>query len=290
MQFMIEGRPVFGATGGRAHAMGRPLAIFVHGAGLDHSVWALQSRWLAFHGWNVLALDLPGHGLSAGPPLASIGAMAVWLAAVIVAAGTQVAGPHAAETRAADSQPSAVLIGHSMGSLAALEAAAQFSDRVRSLVLIGTAAAMPVHPDLLAAAAANDHAAIDMVNLWGYGFAATLGGSPAPGVWMVGAGERLLERAMPGVLHNDLAACNAYREGLAAAAKVAAPALLISGARDQMTPLKGARALAAKISGAKLLALPGAGHMLMAERPGEIVDALAEHLAVDRARALVSAK
>jgi pimeloyl-ACP methyl ester carboxylesterase len=290
MQFMIEGRPVFGATGGRAHEVGRPLAIFVHGAGLDHSVWALQSRWLAFHGWNVLALDLPGHGLSAGPPLPSIGAMAAWLAAVIAAAGTQVAGPHAAEMWAADSQPSAVLIGHSMGSLAALETAAEYSDRVRSLVLIGTAAAMPVHPDLLAAAAANDHAAIDMVNLWGYGFAATLGGSRTPGVWMVGAGERLLEKAMPGVLHNDLAACDAYREGLAAAAKVAAAALLISGERDQMTPLKSARALAAKISGAKLLALPGAGHMLMAERPCEIVDALAEHLAVDRTRVVVSAK
>jgi pimeloyl-ACP methyl ester carboxylesterase len=280
MQFMIEGRPVFGATGGRAHEVGRPLAIFVHGAALDHSVWALQSRWLAFHGWNVLALDLPGHGLSAGPPLPSIGAMAAWLAAVIAAAAGQ----------AADPQPTAALIGHSMGSLAALETAAQFSDRVRSLVLIGTAAAMPVHPDLLAAAAANDHAAIDMVNLWGYGFAATLGGSRAPGVWMLGAGERLLEKAMPGVLHNDLAACNAYREALAAAAKVAAPALLISGERDQMTPLKSARALAAKISGAKLLALPAAGHMLMAERPYEIVDALAEHLAVERTRAAVSAK
>jgi pimeloyl-ACP methyl ester carboxylesterase len=295
MQFMIEGRPVFGATGGRAHEVGRPLAIFVHGAALDHSVWALQSRWLAFHGWNVLALDLPGHGLSAGPPLPSIGAMAAWLAAVIAAAAGQAAGPHAAETQAtgsqaADPQPTAALIGHSMGSLAALETAAQFSDRVRSLVLIGTAAAMPVHPDLLAAAAANDHAAIDMVNLWGHGFAATLGGSRAPGVWMLGAGERLLEKAMPGVLHNDLAACNAYREALAAAAKVAAPALLISGERDQMTPLKSARALAAKISGAKLLALPAAGHMLMAERPYEIVDALAEHLAVERTRGAVSAK
>jgi pimeloyl-ACP methyl ester carboxylesterase len=274
MQFMIEGRPVCGATGGRAHEPGRPLALFVHGAGLDHSVWALQSRWLAFHGWNVLALDLPGHGLSAGPPLPDIGTMAAWLGAIIAAAEPQI---------------SAALIGHSMGSLVALETAAQFPERVRSLVLIGAAAAMPVHPDLLAAAAANDHAAIDMVNLWGYGFAASLGGSRAPGVWMVGAGERLLERAMPGVLHNDLAACNSYREGLTAAAKVAAPALLISGERDQMTPLKGARALAARISGAKLLTLAGAGHMLMAERPYEVVDALAEHLAVERARLAVSA-
>lgn len=300
MQFMIEGRPVVGATGGRAHEPGRPLAVFVHGAGLDHTVWALQSRWLAFHGWNVLAIDLPGHGLSAGPPLPSIGAMAAWLAAVIAAVGLQSAwrratGPQAAATRtpdprAGEPQISAALIGHSMGSLVALETAAQFPDRVRSLVLIGTAAAMPVHPDLLAAAAANDHAAIDMVNLWGYGFAASLGGSRAPGVWMVGAGERLLEKAMPGLLYSDLAACNAYREGLEVAAKVTAPALLISGERDQMTPLKSARALAAKIPGAKFLTLSGAGHMLMAERPYEVVDALAEHLAVEPTRVTVSAK
>jgi pimeloyl-ACP methyl ester carboxylesterase len=283
MQFTIEGHAVFGATGGRAHEAGRPLAVFVHGAGLDHSVWALQSRWLAFHGWNVLALDLPDHGRSEGPALPSIGAMATWLAAVIAAAE-----PQAAESNAAEPQMPAALIGHSMGSLIALETAAQFPGRVRSLVLIGTAAAMPVHPDLLAAAAANEHAAIDMVNLWGYGHAASLGGSRAPGVWMVGAGERLLEKALPGVLHNDLAACNAYREGLAAAVQVAAPTLLICGERDQMTPLRSGRALAARIPGAKLLALEGAGHMLMAERPYELIDALAEHLAVARTRAALT--
>ena len=140
---------------------------------------------------------------------------------------------------------------------------------------------MPVHPELLAAAAANDHAAIDMVNLWGYGYRAGLGGSRAPGVWMAGAGERILERAPPGVLHNDLAACNAYRDGLASAAKLAAPTLLICGERDQMTPLKSARALAAAIPGVVLLTLAGAGHMLMAERPDEVLDAIANHLAVD---------
>jgi pimeloyl-ACP methyl ester carboxylesterase len=234
----------------------------VHGSGLDHTVWALQSRWLAFHGWNVLALDLPGHGRSDGPPLPDIGAMARWLAAVITAAQAT----------------SAVLIGHSMGSLIALETAARFPDQVRSLVLIGTAAAMPVHPDLLAASAANQHAAIDMVNLWGYGYAAGLGGSRAPGVWMVGAGERILEKAKSGVLHTDLAACNAYRDGLAAASAVKAAVLLICGANDQMTPLKNGRALAQRMSSATFVALEGAGHMLLAERPYEVQDAIAKHL------------
>jgi pimeloyl-ACP methyl ester carboxylesterase len=268
MQFTIDGHSVFGASGGRAHESGRPLALFVHGAGLDHTVWALQSRWLAFHGWNVLALDLPGHGRSAGPPLPTIDAMAAWLAKLIVAAESD----------------SAALIGHSMGALIALETAACFPERVKSLALIGAAAAMPVHPDLLAAAAANDHAAIDMVNLWGYGYAAGLGGSAAPGMWLCGVGERVLERAQPGVLHNDLAACAAYRNGAAAAARVVSPALLICGERDQMTPLKNGRVLAAAIPQSTLVTVPGAGHMLLAERPYEVQSALARHLAVNRAR------
>jgi len=268
MRFIIDGHAVFGATGGRQHQASQPLAVFVHGAGLDHTVWALQSRWLAFHGWNVLALDLPGHGRSEGLPLPTIAALATWLAAVIDATGST----------------SAALIGHSMGALIALDTAARFAERVQCISLIGAAAAMPVHADLLAAAAINDHTAIDMVNLWGHGYTAGLGGSCAPGVWMLGAAERILEKAPPGVLHNDLKACNAYRDGLAAAAQVKAPALLICGERDQMTPLKGGRALAASIPGATIVALKGAGHMLLAERPYEVQGAIAKHLAVNPAR------
>jgi len=256
-------RDCYFATGGRPHTAGRPLAVLVHGAGMDHTVWALQSRWLAFHGWNVVAFDLPGHGRSSGAPLESVDAMAQALLALIARLG---AGAPA------------VLIGHSMGSLVALHAAALAPAAVSRLVLIGTAAAMPVHPDLLAAAKANDHAAIDMVNLWGHGFDAGLGGSRAPGVWMTGAGERILERAAPGVLHNDLAACNAYRDGLADAAKVSAPTLLICGERDQMTPLKSGKALSTAIPGSTLVALRGAGHMLMSERPYEVIDAVASFL------------
>lgn len=262
VQFSINGYSVHAATGGRSHARGGRLAVLVHGAGLDHTVWAWQSRWLAFRGWNVLALDLPGHGRSAGPPLTDIGAMAQWLVTVITAAGAD----------------TAALIGHSMGSLVALEAAALAPTRVDGLVLIGSAPTMPVHPDLLAAAQANLQSAIDMVNLWGYGYSAGMGGSPAPGVWMVGAGERILQRAGPGVLYADLAACNGYRGGLERAAAVNVPTLLVSGERDQMTPLKRARQLAAAIPAARLLVLAGAGHMLLAERPNELLDALAEHL------------
>ena len=135
---------------------------------------------------------------------------------------------------------------------------------------------MPVSPDLLEAAQANAPAAVDMVSIWGYGVAAGIGGSLAPGAWMLGAGRRLLERARPGVLFKDLFACNAYRDGLAAAAKVKVPATLVLGERDLMTPAKAGRELAAALSDARVVTLKGAGHMLMSERPDEVLDALRE--------------
>lgn len=151
MRLEIDGRSVLAGAGGGAQESGQPLVIFLHGAGMDHSVWALQSRWFAHHGVRVLAVDLPGHGGSAGPPLTEIGALADWTARLIEAAGAE----------------RAALVGHSMGALVALETAARYPRRVASLVLIGVAVKMPVHPDLLAAAKANSHDAIDMVSLWG---------------------------------------------------------------------------------------------------------------------------
>jgi pimeloyl-ACP methyl ester carboxylesterase len=253
---VVDDVPAFFATGGQDHAAGQPAVVFIHGAGLDHSVWALHSRWFAHHGRNVLAVDLPGHGRSGGAPLTSIGAMADWIARLLAAVGVA----------------QAAFVGHSMGSLVALEAARWY--QVRALGLIGTTLAMPVHADLLAAAAANRHEAIEMLSIWGHGFAAGLGGSRAPGLWMTGGAERLLERAAPGVLHADLAACNAWRDGPAAAAAVTCPTVIVQGSRDIMTPLRAAKAAAAAIAGARLTVLDGAGHMLMAERPDEVLAAL----------------
>jgi pimeloyl-ACP methyl ester carboxylesterase len=261
MRLEVDGRIVFASSGGKPHEPGQPLIVFVHGAGMDHSVWALQSRWIAHHGRNVLAVDLPGHGGSDGPPLLDIGALADWTARLIAAAGA----------------PRAALVGHSMGALIAIETAARH-ERVASLTLIGVAGKMPVHPDLLDAAAAYSRDAIAMVSLWSLGAAATRGGNPAPGLWMLGETERLLERAAPGVLHADLAACDNYSGAVAAAARVRCPTTLILGERDQMTPPKMGRALALEIAGAKTIVLAGAGHMPMLERPDEILDALKEAL------------
>ena len=258
MQLSINDRDVFIATAGRAFEPALPAVVCVHGAGFDHSVWALHSRWFAHHGFAVLVPDLPGHGRSAGPALPTIAAMADWIDALM---------------QAVNARP-AHLIGHSMGSLIALDAAARHPERVSALSLIGTAATMTVGPDLLKAAEANDHAAIDMVSIWGLGFAAELGGSRAPGLWMHGSAQATLERCAPGVLFNDLAACNTYQDALTSAAKIKVPTRLILGEKDMMTPVKAGKALAAAIAQSRTIVLPGAGHTMMAECPDALLDAL----------------
>jgi pimeloyl-ACP methyl ester carboxylesterase len=158
--------------------------------------------------------------------------------------------------------------------LIALETAARHPEKVSALGLIGTAATMTVGPDLLKAAEANDQAAIDMVSIWSLGFDAELGGSLAPGLWMHGGAQRVLQNCAPGVLFSDLDACNSYRDALAAAAKVTVPTAVILGERDMMTPTKAGKALAAAIANGRTVVLPGAGHMLMTERPDELLAAI----------------
>src|ERR1700704_6065318 len=258
MQLSVNGIDIFVATGGRNFDTSQPTIVLLHGAGFDHTTWALHSRWFAHHGYGVLAPDLPGHGRSSGAPLAAIAEMADWTAALLDAAG-------AAKAR---------LVGHSMGSLIALETAARPPPKVTALSLIATAATMTVGPDLLKAAEANDQAAIDMVSIWGLGFQAELGGSLAPGLWMHSGAQRVLEQCRPGVLFNDLRAYNAYQNALAAAAGVTVPTTFILGERDMMTPAKAGKMLAAALPNARTILLRGAGHMMMSERPDELLAAL----------------
>lgn len=258
MRLVVDGREVFAGTGGRAFDPALPAMVFLHGAGFDHTAWVLLARAFAHHGFGVVAPDLPGHGRSAGPALTSIAELADWTAALIDAAGV----------------PSARLVGHSMGTLIALETAARHPGKVSGLGLIATTARMAVSNELLDAAGNNDHAAIDMMSIWGNGFHATIGGSETPGLWMLGGAERLLERAAPGVLFADLRACNDYGDALTAAASVTVPATVILGSRDVMTPAKGGKAVAAAIASCRLTVLEGAGHMLMTERPDEVLAAL----------------
>lgn len=262
MELTVDGKAAFVATEGKRLDPERDSILFVHGAGLDHTVWPLPMRYFARHGRNVLAVDLPGHGRSEGPPLETIEAMGDWLVAVLDAADLARAG----------------FVGHSMGSLVTLAAAGRHPQRAQALVLIGSSAPMPVHERLLTAAQANAHGAIDMLNIWGHSQAGQIGGVGAPGFWKTGSALRLWEEAAPGVIYADLRACKDYKEGPAHAAKVTCPTLVIIGNRDIMTPPPAGRKLASAIAGARTVVIRDSGHAMLDEQPNAVLDALIEIL------------
>jgi len=262
MRVHVEGREVYCYTGTRPLDPARPTVVFLHGAANDHSVFALQTRYFAHHDRNVLAVDLPGHGRSAGAPLDSVEAIAEWVDRLLDSAGVG----------------EATLVGHSLGSLAALEAAARRPSRISRVALLGPAFPMAVAEALLEAARADDHAALELITGWSHGPAAQLGGNPVPGMWMVGSAMRLMERLAPGVLYADLCACKSYRNGLSAARSVRCPALLILGARDLMAPPKAAQELIGALAEKRVMTLKDCGHAMMAEQPDAVLDALAAFL------------
>ena len=236
----------------------QPTIVLIHGAANDHSVWALQSRYFAYHSWNVLAVDLPGHGKSEGAAVSDVGALADWIFAFLTAVGIQKCS----------------IAGHSMGSLVGLETAARYPSAVSRLAMIGTAVPMPVSEGLLSTSAANPHAAYEMINVFSHSSRAQLGGNRVPGTWMMGNSLRLMERSADGVLHADFTACNTYAGGLEAASKVKCPVLMVLGERDLMTPARAAAEAAEKLGGASVVTLKGAGHSLMSEQPDAVLDAL----------------
>jgi pimeloyl-ACP methyl ester carboxylesterase len=258
MRIAVDATEVELATWGPPFQPARPTVIWLHGAGMDHTIWTLQARAKPFHPCNSLAPDLPGHGASAGEPPASIAAASAWLSRLLDSLGIGRIS----------------LVGHSMGALVALHTAATAPGRVERLALLGAAARMPVHPSLLLAAQADLPAAAAMIADWGIGTAAKLGAGGAPGVSLTVAARVMLETSRPGVLATDLAACDDYGEGEASAAAVACPTLVVCGAVDRMTPARQGQRLAGLIPGAQAITVARAGHMLMLERPRDVLAAL----------------
>lgn len=263
----VDGRQAYAYTGGKRFDASLPVVVFLHGAQHDHSVWAMQSRWFAHHGRAVLAIDLPGHGRSAGPALCAVEAMADWTFALLAAVGAT----------------SASLVGHSMGSLIALEAASRHGPTgIDAIALIATAYPMQVSDALLAATRDDEPRAIEMVSLWSvdgaHGGYSQKPSAPGPGFGVTVGGRRLMERQAPGVMHVDFVACNAYRNGEAAAAAARCPALFVLGQNDAMTAARSGRALAATIDGARVVEIAGVGHFVMAEAPDRTLDALTKFL------------
>jgi pimeloyl-ACP methyl ester carboxylesterase len=258
MMLNVNGSTAYAYTGGKSFDASLPTVVFIHGAQHDHSVWALQSRYLAHHGYGVLALDLPAHGRSDGPPLESVEALADWVVAVLDAAGAR----------------TATLVGHSVGSLIALEATGRASERIAGIALVGSAFPMRVADPLLNATRDDEPLAQDMVNIWSHSTYAAKPSNPGPGFWIIGENLRLMQRIQPGVMHVDFRACNAYTGGAARAAAVRCPTLFILGDRDIMTPPKAARDLQAAIPHQRTVLVKASGHNLMAEQPDAVLDAL----------------
>lgn len=258
MMINVNGDDAFVFTNGRDFDPEKPTILFVHGAGMDHSIWALQARYFAHHGSNALAVDLPGHGRTSGPALSTIEAMADWVVTTLSALNIE----------------KATLVGHSMGALICLDAASRHRDSVEQLALLGVAERMPVHPGLLEAAKADLPLAAELVSSWGHGPAGHIGGKRAPGGWLMGHALKLLAKAPPGVLHNDLAACAAYENGPSAAAGVTCQVVIVAGSHDRMTPAKQAAKLADALADARLVTIEGSGHLMMVEKPDATLDAL----------------
>jgi pimeloyl-ACP methyl ester carboxylesterase len=257
VNFTVDGRQVFAYTAAHALDPAKPSVVFAHGAGLDHSLFGLQSRYFGYHGRNVLALDFPAHGRSAGPPLATIAEMADWVMRLLDAAKLDKAS----------------VVGHSMGSLVALECAARHAQRVERIALLATAYPMTVSAAFLQAAKENRQDAHDMLTIWGHAPRAPLGGDPNPGMWMYGDTLARVSRLAPGVLYNDLKACNDYTSDFG---NVKCPVLLVLGKRDVMTPPRAAQALQEKLKHSSTKYVDLSGHSLMAEAPDATLDALIE--------------
>lgn len=258
MELTLNGHKAHAATGGLIPEGDAPTLILIHGAGMDSTVWQMQSRYMAHRGVRVLAVDLPGHGQSGGDVTSSVEAMADWVIAFMDAAGCQ----------------NVSVAGHSMGSLVALEVASRVPERMRNVALLGCAAEMPVHPDLIQAAQDGGKLAPGLITDWGFGNISHKGGHIHPGLWAMGAAEQLVRNAKPGALANDLIACNEYKNALNAAAKITGNTHIISADEDKMTPPKNARLLSDAIVTCAMTVLAKTGHMMMLERPREIAKML----------------
>jgi pimeloyl-ACP methyl ester carboxylesterase len=264
MKLVVNGHAAYAYTGGRPFDPALPCLVLVHGALHDHSAWTLLARWFAHHGRSVLAVDLPGHGRSEGAPPASVEDAAVWVLALMDAAGVQ----------------QAAVGGHSMGSLIALEAAAQAPERITRLVMMATAYPMKVSDALLNTAREQPLKAIDMVNAFSISSPASKPSYPGPGMWVHGSNRALMRRTQAtaqqrlglNLFAHDFSVCDRYAHGLEAAARVHCPATLVLGERDAMTSPKATGPLAQALK-ARVTMLP-VGHHLMAEAPDGLLNAV----------------
>ena len=274
MYINVNGAQSYVYTAGKALDAAQPTVVFIHGVLNDHSVWILQSRYLANHGWNVLAVDLPGHCRSAGEAPASVEAAATFIEALLDALGVQ----------------RAALVGHSWGSLIALEVAAKLGQRVSHLVMVGTAFPMKVSPALLDASLNEPAKALTMINVFSRSTLAAPPSALGPGTWVYGASMALGRRVLASnphvnVFHRGFKACDDYVNGEKAVSQITCPVLFLLGDQDQMTQPKGATLLietAQKSEKSVQVQRITVGHNQMTEAPEATLFAIRDFLQPQR--------
>ena len=262
MKFRVDDKAVYASTGGRDPKNGQAWLVFIHGAGQSHLTWSQQARAFAYDNYNVLALDLPGHGGSAGPALTSVGDMASWVVRVMDALRLE----------------QVHLVNHSMGGLISLEIAARHGSRVKSVCFIATAMTIMVGAPLIEWSQSDPVRAFGFMTGLGHGAYGHVHDGSVPGVSLIGSGLDIMAQNDDDALHADLVSCLEYEGGADAAVQVQCPCVTIVADDDKMVAPRFGRSLHDALGQSELHILAKTGHMIPAERPREINQILREFL------------
>ena len=247
----IDNQPLFYRLSANDLSGRRPPLLLIHGAGGAHMHWPASLRRLP--DWNVYAIDLPGHGKSAGPGRASIAAYCDVIYGFVQAMGLD----------------RVVLAGHSMGGAIVQEFALHYPGRLAGMVLVGTGARLRVAPAILDGARSDFAATAQLIADWVHDRNAP---TQLKRLYL----QRYLEND-PDVLYGDFYACDQF-DRRADVARIATPALVVCGVNDVMTPPKFSASLAQTLPNARLALIPNAGHMAPLEAPEEVATVVAAFL------------
>jgi len=247
---------VFVSTGGFDFDEKKPSILLMHGSGLTHIVWSLHEQFYASQGFNVLSVDLPGHGNSEGPALKSIEEISNWIKFLMEKINIS----------------KITIVGHSQGCLVGIDFASRYSDLISSLVLVSGSYKMPVNQDLIDLAEAGDEKTVLLMMKWGYeGSKAFIGGNPVKKI--INSSREIRE-----ILAVDLNACNNYTTGKESLEKINCPTLCIFGDLDKMVPLKVGNKMAELIKNSETKVISNCGHMIIFEKAFEMRKLVKEFL------------
>jgi len=254
--FQIQNKNVYASDAGQGIDENKETIVFIHGSGLSHIVWSLTEQFFSSKNFNVLSIDLPGHGNSDGPCLDSIEKIADWLEEVFKNLKLK----------------NLILVGHSQGCLDILEYALKYKSRIKKIVFVGGSNKMPVHPDLIDLAKSGDSDAVKLMMKWGYeGSKKFIGGNPV---------QRIINssRDISEILAVDLKACNNYSNGKISATKIKRPSLFIFGELDKMVNIEKGKKFSNEVKNSITHVIAECGHMIMIEKAFEMREKILEFL------------